>query len=80
MAACEDCGQEMSTAASCTLDTLVIRNQRVERERMGKPLGPNGRCGDCGIQRGGYHHLGCDMEPCPRCRRQLLSCGCLSAG
>ena len=28
------------------------------------------------VCRGGYHHLGCDLEDCPACRRQLISCGC----
>ena len=35
------------------------------------------RCGDCGVERGGYHHPGCDVEECPLCRTQLLSCDCL---
>lgn len=34
------------------------------------------RCGDCGVALGGFHHLGCDLEHCPSCRRHLLSCGC----
>jgi hypothetical protein len=34
------------------------------------------RCGDCGVQRGGYHHLGCDIQECPVCGRQMLSCDC----
>jgi len=24
-------------------------------------------CGDCGVQEGELHHLGCDMERCPFC-------------
>lgn len=28
---------------------------------------PSGRCHDCGITHGGYHHPGCDVERCPRC-------------
>lgn len=35
------------------------------------------RCHDCGIERGGVHHPGCDMERCPRCGGQLIGCGCL---
>lgn len=76
MAVCRDCNQEMRTAATCTVDVLIMRGERFERDRVGQPLGPNGRCGDCGVQRGGFHHFGCDLEECPRCRWQLLSCGC----
>ena len=35
------------------------------------------RCHDCNIKEGGYHHPNCDMERCPRCGGQLISCGCL---
>lgn len=37
----------------------------------------NHRCHDCGIGKGGKHHPGCDMEKCPKCGGQLISCGCL---
>jgi len=37
----------------------------------------NHRCHDCGVKIGHYHHPGCDMEICPRCGEQLISCDCL---
>lgn len=77
MVACQDCKREMNSAESCIVDVLVLRGERFERFRqVRQPRGRSGRCGDCGIRKGGFHHLGCDMEQCPRCRRQLLSCGC----
>jgi hypothetical protein len=42
--------------------------------QYGEPL--TGQCHDCGIQIGGLHHFGCDMEECPRCHEQLISCDC----
>jgi hypothetical protein len=33
-------------------------------------------CHDCNAARGQYHHLGCDMERCPACKGQIISCGC----
>lgn len=40
------------------------------------PEDPTHRCHDCNIAPGGKHHPGCDMERCPKCGGQLISCGC----
>lgn len=39
-------------------------------------------CHDCNIlnKKGNYHHFGCDMERCPRCKKQLISCDCFIEG
>ena len=34
------------------------------------------RCGDCGVVRGGFHHPGCDIQRCPLCCGQMMSCDC----
>lgn len=33
-------------------------------------------CGDCGAINDEYHVFGCDIEECPKCGGQLLSCEC----
>lgn len=36
-----------------------------------------GVCHDCGAKTSQTHKPGCDVERCPCCGRQLISCGCL---
>jgi hypothetical protein len=43
---------------------------------FGPDWAPTNRCHDCDVLPGGFHHRGCDMEECPRCGHQLLSCDC----
>jgi hypothetical protein len=34
-------------------------------------------CHDCGIIEGELHVPGCDVEKCPACRGQAISCSCV---
>jgi predicted Zn-ribbon and HTH transcriptional regulator len=34
------------------------------------------KCDACGTSKHHYHFLGCDMERCPKCKGQLISCEC----
>lgn len=36
----------------------------------------NTTCGDCGCGLGEQHYRSCDIERCPKCGMQLISCDC----
>ncbi len=79
MSVCHWCRLEMHIAASCTIDALHRRGRHIAMIPYGEePDWPvhSERCGDCGTKRGGFHHPGCDIQACPVCFGQMLSCGC----
>lgn len=78
MAKCA-CGREMLTARGCRMKNIVlIDDTKVLRQKVGQEgwVEPGQRCGDCGALYGYYHHVNCDIERCPICGMQLLSCEC----
>lgn len=78
MRECTDCKQEMTTAESCDLKfrCIIIDGKILPRNTLFFDF--NLRCHDCGILNrvGNLHHFGCDIEGCPKCGGQLISCTC----
>ena len=74
MAICSHCEREMMTADGCIFVPVAFKGE------FAKPIPYFGevRCHDCNVLPGQYHHPGCDMEQCPSCGGQLISCGCLA--
>ncbi len=79
MAICDFCGQEMLQVDTCEWNEVVefpdgvsLPSLPFKSEFMGEIC-----CHDCYVLPGMRHHPGCDMEECPRCLGQLISCGCL---
>lgn len=81
MAKCEYCGKDMLKAHSCVKVMIRHNGKDYEPIRFGDEedleIENDERCHDCNCKKGGYHHPGCDMERCPVCGGQLISCGCL---
>jgi hypothetical protein len=54
---------------------IELKGKVFDRVRY-KADDPKYLCGDCEAADGEIHDLGCDLEDCPRCGGQLISCGC----
>lgn len=75
MSICRDCNQEMMNSVGCTLKTVHMHDGKTE-DRIKYPSHMSNNCRDCNCPPDSYHHLGCDMERCPQCGGQIISCEC----
>ena len=91
MVICKECKKEMldEKVMSCSTGNLIIIIKRKPYRRntnyfdLGNSRDSKNRkrCHDCNIlnKKGNLHHFGCDIERCPKCKGQLISCGCLDS-
>jgi hypothetical protein len=91
MGVCEICNREMCNSISCIKEPIILNGKLFDPipyhtpivgvdyilDEGEKPLPPHMKCHDCWCPDEAFHHRGCDMEECPNCGGQLISCGCL---
>lgn len=81
MGKCQCCNRDMIEAYGCDYSPIIHHGKKYRPIKVGDPGDiyygkEKSRCGDCGAITGHYHHVGCDLERCPVCGEQLISCGC----
>jgi predicted Zn-ribbon and HTH transcriptional regulator len=68
---------ELSQALPKSLVTAALARIPYGQEREFRKVSIKPNCHDCGVKVGQFHVPGCDVERCPRCQGQSISCGCI---
>jgi hypothetical protein len=74
-AKCEACDQRMAVNNGCTATKLIIKKGSSSYGALRVPYDQLVPCHDCNVGFDQLHHPGCDMERCPSCGGQAISCG-----
>ena len=75
-ATCKLCGHEMTVNGGCAEHSIQYEDGSVLPASTEHFDEPGGHCNDCNAAHGNYHHMGCDVERCPKCGGQLIGCNC----
>ncbi len=81
MELCKFCGRKTGETTSCIACDIIIDGIKytpiTHRSKKGLIFGEKKlKCPVCAVVSGGYHHLGCSEEICPKCFKRWIYCKC----
>jgi len=72
-AVCEYCHRDMFVTDTCNFPSVKMD---IDKKWYVRVVNDSGKCHDCNAGLGKLHHPGCDVERCPRCGGQQITCPC----